>query len=60
MVKATAKVKCVAIYLPFFIADLIEETCDQWELFLLLIDINTTVIALASQLQAHIFKFNIF
>ncbi|PIK56889.1 putative zinc finger CCHC domain-containing protein 3-like [Apostichopus japonicus] len=40
-----AQVKCLAVYLPFIIAYLIEETSDHWELFLLLLDIYTIVTA---------------
>ena len=40
-----AQMKCLALYLPLIIGDLISEESDVWEMFLLLLDIYKIVVA---------------
>lgn len=50
-----AQVKCLAFYLPLIVADLVEETSDYWELFLLLLDLYKIVIAPSISAQGTYF-----
>ena len=40
-----AQTKCLALYLPLIVGDLIDEGSDVWEMFLLLLDIYKIVVA---------------
>ena len=40
-----AQMKCLALYLPLIVGDLVDENSDAWELFLLLLDIFKIVLA---------------